>query len=174
VGALAVQADGKVIVGAIYASGTGLFRRNPDGELDSSFAPGTGIIGQNSRVNAILAQPDNEILMGGEFDTVNGVPRLGLARLLGSPSAPTAAPARVNGQVTIGDGQPLAGVTMRISGRHTATTITDSAGRYSFERLETENFYIVTPQRANYSFSPASRSFSLVGKQDRCDLHGDG
>ena len=38
-------------------------------------------------------------------------------------------------------------------------------GRYSFENIETDNFYIVTPQRANYSFSPANRSFSLVANK---------
>ena len=37
-----------------------------------------------SRVNAILIQPDNNILIGGDFNLVNGVPRLALARLLGS------------------------------------------------------------------------------------------
>jgi parallel beta-helix repeat protein len=80
-------------------------------------------------------------------------------------AAPTAAPARVSGQVTTSNGQPLDGVTIRIDGAHSATTITDSAGRYSFETIETDNFYVVTPQRANYSFSPANRSFSLIANK---------
>jgi hypothetical protein len=81
---------------------------------------------------------------------------------VGTVTTPTAAPARVSGQVNTGDGQPLGGVTIKLSGSQNATTITDSAGRYSFENIETDNFYIVTPQRANYSFSPANRSFSLI------------
>jgi parallel beta-helix repeat protein len=80
-------------------------------------------------------------------------------------SAPTAAPARVSGQVTTSDGQPLAGVSIKIDGAHSATTITDRAGRYAFESIETANFYVVTPQRANYSFSPGNRSFSLVANK---------
>jgi Carboxypeptidase regulatory-like domain/Domain of unknown function (DUF4214) len=75
---------------------------------------------------------------------------------------PTAAPASVSGTVTTSDGQPLAGVTVQLAGAHAATAITDSNGNYSFSGIETSNFYTVTPSLANYHFSPADRSFSLV------------
>jgi len=84
---------------------------------------------------------------------------------VGVVSSPTAAPARISGVVTTSDGQPLGGVTMRIDGAVSATAITDSAGRYSSENIETGNFYTVTPQRANYNFSPGNRSFSLVANK---------
>jgi hypothetical protein len=76
--------------------------------------------------------------------------------------APTAANARISGQVTAGDGSPLAGVTMRLSGASEATAITDSSGNYRFSNAAPGGFYTVTPELANYTFSPADRSFSLV------------
>ncbi len=40
--------------------------------------------------------------------------------------------------------------------------ITNSQGFYQFAAVQTDGFYTVTPQRANYSFTPAQRSFSLL------------
>ncbi|MCU1268140.1 MAG: glycosyl hydrolase [Acidobacteria bacterium] len=77
--------------------------------------------------------------------------------------SPTAAAARISGSVTTADGSPSAGVTVRLSGQKTGTTITNDQGRYSFGNLDTGGFYTVTPDFANYHFSPANRSFSLVG-----------
>src|SRR6185312_13131265 len=78
--------------------------------------------------------------------------------------APSAAPAKVSGQVVNVDDQPLAGVTITIQGAaRVARTITDSNGRYQIENLNAGEIYTVTPERANYSFTPAERSFSLIG-----------
>jgi len=79
--------------------------------------------------------------------------------------APTAAPATISGQVTTADGTPLAGATILLSGSSTQFTITDANGFYSIADLEAGGFHTVTPSRANYSFSPSSRSFSLVADQ---------
>jgi hypothetical protein len=78
---------------------------------------------------------------------------------------PTAAPASVSGRVITPDGAPLAGVTMNLSGGRSAKTITDAGGNYQFAGVEVENFYTVTPSLTNYHFSPAERSFSLVGNR---------
>jgi DNA/RNA endonuclease G (NUC1) len=77
-------------------------------------------------------------------------------------TGPTAAPAIINGQVTTAGGVPLAGVTMYLSGARSGRTITDGNGNYRFAGVDTDNFYTVTPAIANYEFSPASRSFSLL------------
>ena len=79
------------------------------------------------------------------------------------PGTPTAAPAIISGSVTTADGQPVAGVTMRLSGIRPAKVITDSFGHYSFRNVDAEQFYTVTPARVNYNFNPGSRSFSLLG-----------
>jgi serine protease AprX len=80
-------------------------------------------------------------------------------------SAPTAAGAMVSGQVTTPNGLPLAGVTIQLSGDVSRKTITDSEGNYHFEGVDVNKFYIVTPARVNYSFSPNDRSFSLTGNK---------
>jgi hypothetical protein len=80
-------------------------------------------------------------------------------------TAPTAAPAIINGQVTTAAGVPLAGVTMYLSGARSARAITDTNGNYRFAGIATDNFYTVTPAIANYEFSPASRSFSLLANK---------
>jgi hypothetical protein len=74
---------------------------------------------------------------------------------------PTAAPADISGQITTPDGQPLAGTVVQLSGGSSDRTITDAQGRYKFEGVNTDNFYTLRPQRANFSFAPTERSFSL-------------
>src|SRR5258705_3853043 len=78
-------------------------------------------------------------------------------------AAPTAATATISGQVTTAGGTALAGVTIQMSGEGSRKTITDSNGNYRFDNVDTNKFYTVTPLRLNYHFSPADRSFSLVG-----------
>ncbi|HEV7857581.1 MAG TPA: DUF4214 domain-containing protein [Pyrinomonadaceae bacterium] len=78
-----------------------------------------------------------------------------------TPITPTAAPATVSGQITTPDGQPLAGTVVQLSGGTSDRTITDAQGHYQFENVNTDNFYTLRPQRANFSFSPSERSFSL-------------
>jgi hypothetical protein len=79
----------------------------------------------------------------------------------------TAAPATISGIITSTTGQPLGGVVVQLSGDRQDRAITDANGVYRFENVETDGFYSVRPTFANFSFSPAERSFSLVG--DRTD-----
>ncbi|HEY5909782.1 MAG TPA: hypothetical protein VJA21_04170 [Verrucomicrobiae bacterium] len=84
VSCLAVQADGKVLVGGSFSAIRGTPRANiarlkPDGSLDTGFL--AGISGQTVSVNSLLVQPDNKILVGGYFTNVNGALRRGVARL---------------------------------------------------------------------------------------------
>lgn len=82
--------------------------------------------------------------------------------------APTAASASISGQIVTSAGQPLSGTTVIVTGgARVLKTISDSEGRYRVEDAEVGRLYTVTPGRANYTFSPAERSFSLVG--DRTD-----
>lgn len=80
---IAVQADGKIIIGGDFIKVDGVARKNiarlnSDGSLDPSFNPGSGFDGL---INDIAVQADGKILVGGGFDTFNGTPRAALARL---------------------------------------------------------------------------------------------
>ncbi len=82
-GPIAVQADGKILVGIVTGS-AGITnykyaRLNADGTIDTSFIVTTGA---NSFINKITIQTDGKILLGGSFTGINGTPAVGIARLL--------------------------------------------------------------------------------------------
>ncbi len=92
VNAVAIQPDGKVVMGGSFTTvnGTnrkGIARLNADGSVDYRFDPGTGADGA---VVSLAVQPDGNILLGGNFFTVNGEARPHVARLYGNdPPSPT-------------------------------------------------------------------------------------
>ena len=102
--ALALQPDGKVLVGGQFTSYDGtsrprIARLNADGSLDTAFASGTGFDGT---VEALAVQGDGGVLAGGAFSTFAGSAAPFVARLLGTatddpvvpaPAAPPAASA---------------------------------------------------------------------------------
>lgn len=84
--AIAVQPDGKILVGGQFSTyngidRAGIARLNADGTLDTGFNPGSGVSGGNSSVSALALQGDGRVLIGGDFSSVNGQPRSGVARL---------------------------------------------------------------------------------------------
>ncbi len=81
--AMALQPDGRILLGGNFTSVNGIGRNriarlNADGSLDTSFNPGSGA---NLAVAAMVLQPDGKILLGGNFTSVNGVVRNRIARL---------------------------------------------------------------------------------------------
>ncbi|MEO8434883.1 MAG: DUF4214 domain-containing protein [Pyrinomonadaceae bacterium] len=77
--------------------------------------------------------------------------------------SPTAAGGDVSGFITDENGAPVSGTVVNLVGTQTRKTITDTKGRYYFDNVAANAFYTVTPVRANYTFSPANRSFSQLG-----------
>jgi uncharacterized delta-60 repeat protein len=81
---VAVQSDGKILIGGDFSTFNGtsrgcVARLNSDGSLDTGFlATGTGA---DSVVNSIAVQSDGKILIGGIFTTYNGTSRGHMARL---------------------------------------------------------------------------------------------
>lgn len=67
----------------------------------------------------------------------------------------------ISGRVTYGRGV-LSGVTMTLSGTADKTTTTNINGDYIFNSLA-NGAYTVTPTKAGYSFTPASRTVTLSG-----------
>lgn len=81
---LAVQSDGKVLIGGYFTSYNGTARNyiariNANGTLDTGFTPGTGATGGG--VLAIAVQSDGKVVIGGYFTSYNGTTRSSLARL---------------------------------------------------------------------------------------------
>lgn len=81
---IAVQRDQKILIGGEFVSVGGvprsfIARLNTDGTLDTTFNPKAGFDGS---VHAIVVQPDDKILVGGNFNAFNGVSRPHIARLL--------------------------------------------------------------------------------------------
>jgi uncharacterized delta-60 repeat protein len=79
--ALAVQADGKILLGGKFDTVNGalnknLARLNHDGSLDISFAPNP-----NNLVDTVMVEPDGKILLGGAFSQVESITRNYIARL---------------------------------------------------------------------------------------------
>jgi uncharacterized delta-60 repeat protein len=82
VNAVAVQADGKILLGGTFTMVNGTARNRvarllADGALDTTFNPGA-----DGTVNAIVVGTDGAIYLAGAFTTVAGTGRLGLAKLL--------------------------------------------------------------------------------------------
>ena len=75
---LAIQSDGKILVGGSFTSYNGATRLNPDGSIDETFDIGTGF---NNRVVSIAIQDDGKILVGGWYTSYNGTAQNGITRL---------------------------------------------------------------------------------------------
>ena len=95
VNSLALQGDGKVLIGGQFITVGGVVcaniaRRNSDGSLDTSFvcSTGGGYPGYAS-VDCIVIHSDGKSVFGGWFTTVNGISRSRLARLNANGSLDT-------------------------------------------------------------------------------------
>ena len=84
VASIEIQPNGRILVGGAFTSFNGvtenrITRIMPDGSLDSGFNPGTGA---NDIVSAIVVQPDNKIVLAGNFTVINGPSINGVCRLM--------------------------------------------------------------------------------------------
>lgn len=84
--ALAVQHDGKIVVGGEFSSvnntpRSNLARLNPDGSLDASFVPRFSD-GPNGTVYALAIDANGNLLVGGMFSVAAEVPRRNFVRYM--------------------------------------------------------------------------------------------
>jgi uncharacterized delta-60 repeat protein len=101
--AFAVQSDGKILIGGNFTSINGtnfgdVARLNTDGSLDTTFNPGTGASGG---VNALGLQSNGQVIVGGNFTTMNGIPLNYLARLNTNGSVDTSFNAIIAGSSSV-------------------------------------------------------------------------
>jgi uncharacterized delta-60 repeat protein len=87
---LAIQGDGKILVGGTFTAFNGvtinnIVRLNSNGSVDLSFNPGTGAtaggLGYLTYIKCISLQSNNKIIIGGNFTSYNGISRNGIARV---------------------------------------------------------------------------------------------
>jgi len=81
VSALAIQADGRILVGGHFTQIGGLSRMRiarlqADGAVDPTFAPAA-----NDTVYSLAIQPDGKVLVGGDFTSLAGGSKRGVGRL---------------------------------------------------------------------------------------------
>jgi uncharacterized delta-60 repeat protein len=82
--AIMIQSDGKILIGGTFTTANGatrnhIARLNADGSLDNTFQ--NGLTGASAAVRCIQIQNDGKILIGGDFNTVNGSYHSYVARL---------------------------------------------------------------------------------------------
>ena len=107
---LVVQSSGKVLIGGYFSTVNGsdlngIARLNTNGSLDGSFNLGQGVSGgEYPAVNSVVFQADGNLIIGGDFTTVNGVLRPYVARLYGDLSTPPSFTAWAAGFGLVGAG----------------------------------------------------------------------
>lgn len=89
---IAVQSDGKILVGGYFTTykdiaQNRIVRLNTNGSVDTSFAIGTGV--NNFFIETIALQSDGKILLGGGFTTFNGITQNRIMRLTTNGSIDT-------------------------------------------------------------------------------------
>ena len=92
INAMVIQPDGKILIGGSFhrfdgVNRSGVARLLPNGQLDMTFDPGSGIGGLTSladgefTVYALALQSDGKIVVGGEFACFNRIPQNRITRL---------------------------------------------------------------------------------------------
>src|SRR5205807_9169139 len=115
---VAVQPDGKVLVGGMFTGMNGaprfrLARLNADGTLDTNFVATVAGSGSFITVSDLALQSNSQVVISGWFDAVNGSPRTNIARLnsngtldstfvAGTDTTPNALALQLDGRVLIG------------------------------------------------------------------------
>jgi uncharacterized delta-60 repeat protein len=127
-----VQPDGKVLVGGnfrIVGNNVryGLFRLNADGTFDAGFQPPAfyNANGVGGTISMIALQPDGKILVGGDFQGANSIPKQGMMRLNGDGSMDASFDASINSGGSVTDIIVLPDTRMLIAGNF---TINDAGG----------------------------------------------
>lgn len=98
---IAVQPDGRIVVGGAFGTANGIPRRYvarflDDGTLDPTFVPGDG---PNSTVQKVLLLPAGDLLVAGSFSQYSGHPAPYVARLFSDGTVDATFAASPNGTI---------------------------------------------------------------------------
>jgi hypothetical protein len=127
---------------------------------------GTATVRTDADCGANFLVTFNAVVSTGQVITASATDPVGNTSEFSSCSAPTAAPASISGQITTVNGRPVGGVIVKLTGGvQERRAITNGEGNYAFTNVDTHHFYSVSPERANYLFSPGERSFTLLANK---------
>ena len=81
-----LQPDGKILITGAFTTyngvpRSGIARLLKDGSLDPSFDPGAGLAPAYTSGSSLAIQSDGAIIISGNFESYNGLPRKGIARI---------------------------------------------------------------------------------------------
>ncbi len=88
-------------------------------------------------------------------------------------ATPTATTAAIGGKVTNPQGNPVNGVSMRITDVSTgevSTVTTDAGGRYDFPTMLVGQDYIIAPSKGGLTFNPPNRAYTHNGAVTNLDF----
>jgi uncharacterized delta-60 repeat protein len=165
---IAIQSDGKIVIGGVFSSFNGvsrarLARLNHNGSLDTTFTPV-----MNDTVLSVVLQPDGRLLAGGAFTVINGdtgtPPSLGTGVSLRERAANVVTLTTTAAHsLAIGSRVTIAAVGAGFDGVFTVTAV-PSATRFSYTSAGAD--VVATAVTPNGSFSatgtPASRIARLL------------
>jgi len=161
---LAIQADGKILVGGtftqlFYTARNHIARLNTDGSLDTAFNPNS-----NGDVHSLAIQADGKIVVGGDFTAIGGSVRTNMARLNLDGTLDTdflstaAANARVRVLAIQSDGKVLAGGDFTTLGGNNRNRI----GRFYPDGITDQDFHGYAGDRV-YSMVPQADYHVVIG-----------
>ena len=145
--------------------------------FNTSAMSGQGVL-VKLKFNVIGSTGANTSLLWHSFNFNEGTPAdpsdndINGSFTVGSPSANSS---RISGQILSPSGQPVAGAVVTVLGTdRVLRVITDSNGFYKVEGMETGGFYTLVPNRANFTFAPSQRAFSLIADMTDAVFTGTG
>lgn len=172
--ALAIQADGKIVVGGITtqasATSAAFARYNTDGSLDGEFdasaanpnGDGKTVIpiGESSDFITDIAIQDNGRIVAVGYGQNGTDDDFQVIRLNGTqPALNSAARIPVGGRVLTANGAGIrnVAVTITLPGGETRTTLSGASGHYRFEEIPVGGTYILTVSAKRFNFSDATQ-----------------
>lgn len=148
--AVAVQANGKVLIGGDFRSVAGLTREHiarlsSGGTNEASFSAGTGA---NAPLSALVVEPDGTILVGGAFSVFDGLPSTGVALVVGEPVLQLGALVGTVIDAVKGSSNTLSGVLVSIGGQ---TVVTDFQGNFTVTNLPLNVSLVLSASAPGYA-----------------------
>jgi uncharacterized delta-60 repeat protein len=145
---LEIQSNGKIVVGGEFTNFNGVLknsfvRLNTTGTLDASFDTGLGLGTGTVSAYSLKIQPDGKILLGGTFNSYNGISREKIARVNAICIPPTITISASSNPVCAGS----------------TTTVTANGGTsYTWNPGNTTGSFIITSPTVNTTYTVTAGS----------------